>query len=125
MERSSDARERSFEAPVVWLTGLSGAGKSTIARGIREALRARNLRAIVLDGDEMRKTLCRDLGFDRRDREENIRRIGVVAELFARNGTTAIVAAISPYRSGRDVVRARARTFVEIYVRCPMAVLEA
>lgn len=120
-----DAGERNRSAPVIWLTGLSGAGKSTIAMGLETALRSVSLPVVVLDGDEMRRTLCQGLGFVPRDREENVRRIGVVAELLARSGITPIVAAISPYRAGRDAVRERVSIFVEVYVRCPLEVLEA
>ena len=110
---------------MIWLTGLSGAGKSTIATGLERALRTVSVPVVVLDGDEMRRTLCQGLGFVPEDREENVRRIGVVAELLARSGITPIVAAISPYRAGRDGVRERVSVFVEIYVRCPLEVLEA
>jgi adenylyl-sulfate kinase len=77
----------------------------------------------VLDGDIVRTHLCRGLGFSREDREENIRRIGFLCELLSRNGVIAIAAVISPYRSGRDEVRARVTNFVEIYMKCPVEVL--
>lgn len=108
----------------VWLTGLSGAGKSTIAEGLAEELRRRGLPVEVLDGDVVRKSLSKGLGFSREDRDENIRRIGFVAGLLARNGVAVIVAAISPYRSTRDEVRASLGDFVEVHVDAPLEVCE-
>jgi adenylyl-sulfate kinase len=106
---------------ILWLTGLSGAGKSTLAQAVRNELTARGLCVEVLDGDEMRATLSRGLGFTREDRNENVRRIGFVARLLARNGVASIVAAISPYRAVRDEVRSAAEMrFVEVFVDCPI-----
>src|SRR5215470_13637475 len=105
---------------VVWLTGLSGAGKSTIASLLQSELGTRGRGAEVLDGDEVRTHLSKGLGFSREDRDTNIRRIGYVARLLARNGAVAITAAISPYREVRDEVRAQAPNFVEVYVRCSL-----
>src|SRR5262244_2636054 len=90
---------------VVWLTGLSGAGKSTIATLLQAELAARSRRAEVLDGDEVRTHLSKGLGFSKEDRDTNIRRIGYVAKLIARAGSCAITAAISPYREIRDEQR--------------------
>ena len=104
----------------LWLTGLSGAGKSTIAEGVAAELRRRGRRVEVLDGDAIRENLSRGLGFSREDRDTNIRRIGFVAELLARNGVIVIVAAISPYRAARDEVRGRIGRFVEVHVHCPL-----
>ena len=105
----------------VWFTGLSGAGKSTLAEALRDALRARGRRVEVLDGDEVRTNLSKGLGFSKEDRDTNIRRIGYVARLLARNGVTSITAAISPYRDVRDEVRAAHEArFVEVYVECPL-----
>ena len=104
----------------VWLTGLSGAGKSTIAAEIATALRSQAHRVEVLDGDEVRRNLCADLGFSKEDRDTNIRRIGYVADLLTRNGVIVLVAAISPYREVREEVRDRIGRFVEVYVRCPL-----
>jgi sulfate adenylyltransferase subunit 2 len=104
----------------LWLTGLSGAGKSTIARGLAAALRARGRRAEVLDGDAVREHLSQGLGFSRADRDTNVRRIVFVADLLARNGVVPIVAAISPYREARDAARAQIGAFVEVYVRCAL-----
>jgi ATP sulfurylase/adenylyl-sulfate kinase len=105
---------------VVWLTGLSGAGKSTIAQLLQAELAERGRSAEVLDGDEVRLHLSKGLGFSKEDRDTNIRRIGFVARLLARNGGIAITAAISPYREVRDEVRAQTVNFVEVYVRCSL-----
>lgn len=107
----------------LWFTGMSGAGKSTVSAIVAERLRARGAKVEVLDGDVVRTHLCRGLGFSREDREENIRRIGFVCELLARNGVVAISAAISPYRAGRDELRGRIHNFIEIYMQCPLEVL--
>lgn len=107
---------------VLWFTGLSGAGKSTIARLVEQRLRERGEPVEVLDGDEVRENLSKGLGFSRADRDTNVRRIGWVAKLLASHGVVAITAAISPYRSVRDEVRAWIPDrFVEIYVGTPLA----
>jgi ATP sulfurylase/adenylyl-sulfate kinase len=105
---------------VVWLTGLSGAGKSTIAQRLTTELTARGRPPEVLDGDEVRTNLSAGLGFSKVDRDTNIRRIGYVARLLARNGAPVITAAISPYRDVRAEVRAATPNFVEVYVRCSL-----
>lgn len=111
---------------ILWFTGLSGAGKSTLAGRVSSALRERGARVEVLDGDEVRENLSKGLGFTKEDRDINIRRIGFVANLLARNGVIAVSAAISPYRAVRDEVRSKAQVpFVEIYVEAPIEVLEA
>jgi adenylyl-sulfate kinase len=103
---------------VLWLTGLSGAGKSTLAMALHEALSARGLPCHVLDGDALRTGLNRDLGFSEADRDENVRRVGAVAALFADAGLLAIVALISPYAAARQVARvAAAGRFHEVYVK--------
>ncbi|MFN2569810.1 MAG: adenylyl-sulfate kinase [Candidatus Dormibacteria bacterium] len=104
----------------IWLTGLSGAGKTTIATAVTDQLRRQGRRVEVLDGDVVRENLSKGLGFSKEDRDTNIRRIGFVAELLSRNGVVVIVAAISPYRAIRDEVRARIERFVEVHVSCPM-----
>jgi adenylyl-sulfate kinase len=109
----------------LWFTGMSGAGKSTIAGLIANRLRAHGAKVEVLDGDEVRTYLSKGLGFSKPDRDENIRRIGYVCELLSRNGVIAIAAAISPYRAVRDEVRARIAHFVEVYVECPLETLAA
>lgn len=108
----------------VWLTGLSSAGKSTIARAVYESLRTRGSHVEWLDGDEIRRALCKDLGFSKHDRDENIRRIGFVAELLSRHGVIVIVSAISPYRVARAEVRGKIPKFIEVYVHAPLAVCE-
>ena len=118
------AKDQGF---VLWLTGLSGAGKTTLAARLAPELRARGLRVEVLDGDEVRTNLSKGLGFSREDRDTNVRRIGFVARLLARNGVGVITAAISPYAEAREEVRraieAEGAGFVEVYVECPVAVL--
>ena len=112
---------------VLWLTGLSGAGKTTLAGRLVPELRARGLRVEVLDGDEVRTNLSKGLGFSKEDRDTNIRRIGYVARLLARNGVAAVTAAISPYREVREDVRraveADGAEFVEVYFEWPLDVL--
>jgi sulfate adenylyltransferase/3'-phosphoadenosine 5'-phosphosulfate synthase len=102
---------------VVWMTGLSGAGKSTIAGLLQAELAERGRPAEVLDGDEVRTHLSKGLGFSKEDRDTNVRRIGYVARVLARNGGAAITAAISPYRAVRDELRGLTPNFVEVYVR--------
>jgi adenylyl-sulfate kinase len=110
---------------IVWLTGLSGAGKSTIASSVCEDLIARGIKAELLDGDAMRDHISRGLGFSREDRDENVRRIGFVADLLARNGVVALVSAVSPYRAVRDEIRrGTAAWFVEVHVSAPLEVCE-
>jgi adenylyl-sulfate kinase len=108
---------------VLWFTGMSGAGKSTVSRLLAERLRGLGAKVEVLDGDEVREHLSKGLGFSKEDRDENIRRIGFVCELLARNGVIAIAAAISPYRAVREELRARIPGFVEVYAECPVEVL--
>jgi bifunctional enzyme CysN/CysC len=111
---------------VVWLTGLSASGKSTIATELERELFRLGRHAYVLDGDNMRHGLCSDLGFSPRDRKENIRRIGETAKLFAEAGIICVTAFISPYRSDRDLVRqiTEPGTFVEVYVNAPLEICE-
>jgi adenylylsulfate kinase len=111
---------------IVWLTGLSGSGKSTIAVELEKRLWDRGVRAYVLDGDNVRHGLNKNLGFSPADRTENIRRIGEVAKLFTEAGMVAITAFISPYRADRDQVRALVPSgdFVEVHVDCPLEICE-
>ena len=109
----------------LWFTGLSGSGKSTLATYLMPKLMELGKRVEILDGDEVRENLSKGLGFSKEDRDTNIRRIGFVANMLARNGVVAITAAISPYRDVRNEVRVRAQAaFVEVYVHCPIDVLE-
>src|ERR671927_14729 len=105
---------------VLWLTGLSGAGKSTVAAKLGPALAERGHRVELLDGDEVRTNLCHDLGFSREDRDTNIARIGYVAGKLAAHGVAVVVAAISPYRQARERVRASVGNFVEVFVAAPL-----
>jgi sulfate adenylyltransferase/3'-phosphoadenosine 5'-phosphosulfate synthase len=105
---------------VIWLTGLSGAGKSTIAERLERELSMLGRTVTVLDGDEVRTHLSKGLGFSKEDRDTNVRRIGYVAGLVARAGGVAITAAISPYSAVRDEIRTKTPDFVEVYVRCSL-----
>lgn len=107
----------------IWLTGLSGSGKSTIANRLARRLRRLGARVEVLDGDVIRTNLSKGLGFSREDRDTNIRRIGFVCRLLSRNGVIVIAAAISPYRQLRDEVRASTTNFVEVFTDCDLATL--
>lgn len=111
---------------VLWMTGLSGAGKSTLSAILSRRLREERLAHYVLDGDEIRKGLCQDLGFSPEDRTENIRRIGEVAKLMTNAGLITVVAFISPYRQDRDRARAMLPEgmFVEVFVDCPIEACE-
>jgi adenylylsulfate kinase len=114
---------------VVWLTGLSGAGKTTLARAISNRLASEGVFVETLDGDEVRENLSRGLGFSKEDRNTNVRRIGFVARLLARNGVTVLASVISPYSQARDDVRRMVEDdgarFIEVFVRCPLDVLVA
>jgi len=106
---------------VLWLTGLSGAGKSTVAAKLGPVLAERGHRVELLDGDEVRTNLGQGLGFSRADRDANIARIGYVAAKLAKHGVAVLVAAISPYRQARDQVRASVDNFVEVHVAAPLS----
>ena len=106
----------------LWFTGLSGAGKTTVAEIVERELKERGLRVEVLDGDIVRTNLSKGLGFSREDRNINVLRIGFVANLLTRNGVAVIVSAISPYKEARDQVRRRIIDFVEVFVDVPLEV---
>jgi len=112
---------------VIWFTGLSGAGKTTLSRSVSRELVALGHKVEILDGDEVRENLSRGLGFSREDRDENVRRIGFVARLLARNGVVVLASAISPYQQSRDDVRKALENddlpFVEVFVSAPLEVL--
>ncbi len=111
---------------VIWLTGLSGSGKSTIAHELDERLYKLGVHSYVLDGDNVRRGLNKDLGFSKEDRAENIRRVGEVAKLFVDAGLIVITAFISPYKKDRSFVRSLLEDgeFIEVYVSCPIEVCQ-
>jgi adenylylsulfate kinase len=109
---------------VIWFTGLSGSGKTTIAHVVEEKLLDAGVGVEILDGDVVRENLSKGLGFSKEDRDTNIRRIAFVAHLLQRNGTFVITAAISPYREIRDEARAMIKDFVEVYADAPLEVCE-
>jgi adenylylsulfate kinase len=119
-------KQNGHKAVVIWFTGLSGSGKSTLAHAVENALFEADCRTFVLDGDNIRHGLNKDLGFSPEDREENIRRIGEVANLFTQAGVIAMTAFISPYRADRDKARAIAGegNFIEVYVKCALDICE-
>jgi adenylyl-sulfate kinase len=108
---------------VIWMTGLSGAGKTTIALILEKELRARGVRIERLDGDVVRESLTRDLGFSKEDRAKNIERVTFVAKLLSRNGVGCVCSFISPYQTIRDGVRAETTNFLEVYVDAPLEVV--
>ncbi len=108
----------------LWFTGLSGSGKSAISQVLAPILRARGRTVEILDGDEVRQSLSKGLGFSKEDRDTHIKRLGYVCKLLARHGAVGISAAISPYREIRDHNRAQVGNFIEIYTECPINVLK-
>lgn len=113
---------KSQQGAVIWLTGLSGSGKSTIANAVDHALYNNQYHSFVLDGDNIRHGLNKDLGFSDADRQENIRRIGEVAKLFVESGQIVLTAFISPFKNDRELVRKMFadKEFIEVYVKCPI-----
>ena len=111
---------------VVWFTGLSGSGKSTLANAVAARLFNDQVRNYVLDGDNIRHGLNKDLGFSEEDRTENIRRIGEVAKLFVDSGQVVLTAFISPFQADRKIVRdlLEEKEFIEVYVKCPIGTCE-
>jgi len=103
---------------VVWLTGLPGSGKTTIARGLKRELKVRGLKFEVFDGDEVRKNLSKGLGFSKEDRDTHNKRVIYVCKLLTRNGVNAVVSLISPYYSTRAYAREQLPRFVEVYLKC-------
>ncbi|MFO0696083.1 MAG: adenylyl-sulfate kinase [Polyangiales bacterium] len=126
VSREERERMRGHKGATLWLTGLSGSGKSTLSHRIERRLLERGVFAYVLDGDNVRHGLNRDLGFSPEEREENIRRVGEVSKLFTSAGAIVLTAFISPYRADRDRVRATMPPgdFVEVHVATPIEVCE-
>ena len=108
---------------VLWMTGLSGAGKTTIALLLEAELKARGMKVERLDGDVVRQSLTRDLGFTKEDRDKNIERVTFVAKLLSRNGVGCICSFISPYQAVRDQVRAETTNFLEVFIDAPLEVV--
>ena len=119
--------QNNHKSVVLWFTGLSGSGKSTLAHAVEEELHQIGCRTIVLDGDNVRHGLCKDLDFSDESRKENIRRIGEVAKLFIESGVITLTAFISPFKEERDKVRKLLanQDLIEIYVKCSISVCEA
>lgn len=118
--------KRSAQLPrgafAVWMTGLSGAGKTTLARALIAELKGRGLRCELLDGDEVRAAFFPELGFSRADREKNLRRIAALAEMLLKHEVVAVVSTISPYKAIREEARQRLGNFVEVFVDCPLEI---
>jgi adenylyl-sulfate kinase len=110
------------EGFTLWFTGLSGAGKTTVAVALVEALKARGMKVERLDGDVVRQGLTRDLGFSKEDRDKNIERVTFVAKLLSRNGVAVLASFISPYRAARDNARRETTNFIEVFVNAPLEV---
>lgn len=108
----------------VWITGLPASGKSTVATHLSRLLTHREVPNEILDGDAVRQSISKGLGFSRQDRDSNVQRIGAVCELLTRNGVVAIAACVSPYAEARDAVRAKIGDFIEVYVATPLAACE-
>ncbi|MCP9884389.1 adenylyl-sulfate kinase [Synechococcus sp. ATX 2A4] len=127
VDRTRQAERQGHNSAILWFTGLSGSGKSTLANAVNAELFARGLSSYVLDGDNIRHGLCKDLGFSDHDREENIRRIGEVAKLFLDAGVIVLTAFVSPFRADRDKARAlvNAGDFIEIHCAADLEACES
>lgn len=125
--KSAHQKMNNHKSFILWFTGLSGAGKSTLANNLEYKLHQKNIKTYVLDGDNIRRGLNKDLGFSDKDRTENIRRIGEVAKLFTDAGVVTFVAFISPFRSDRQIARelVEKNEFIEIFVDSPLDVCES
>ncbi|WP_193742157.1 MULTISPECIES: adenylyl-sulfate kinase [unclassified Prochlorococcus] len=126
VDRQSRAQQRGHRSAILWFTGLSGSGKSTLANAVNAALFEQGLATYVLDGDNIRHSLCKDLGFSDSDREENIRRIGEVAKLFLDAGVIVLTAFVSPFRADRDKARKLVDVddFIEIHCAADLNICE-
>jgi adenylylsulfate kinase len=127
IKRSHREALNKHKGMILWFTGLSGSGKSTLANALEEKLYSLNMKTYVLDGDNVRKGLCNDVGFSEKDRVENIRRIGEVSNLMMDAGLIVMSAFISPFRSDRRIVRKLVKKdhFIEIFVDAPLDVCES
>jgi adenylylsulfate kinase len=110
---------------VIWLTGLSGAGKTTIAQKLKELIADKRANVEILDGDVIRTSLSKGLGFSKKDRNINVERVGYVSNLLSRNGVIVIVAMVSPYRLARDELKLMTNNFIEVYVNAPLEICES
>ncbi|MHA1310251.1 MAG: adenylyl-sulfate kinase [Candidatus Helarchaeota archaeon] len=110
-----------YKGVTVWFTGLSGSGKSTIADSLKEKLKSMGIKRVErIDGDVLRKTLCKDLGFTKEDRNTNIERVIFIAKLLTRNDVIVLTSFISPYRKLRNIGKKEIKNFIEVYVKCPL-----
>jgi len=109
---------------VLWFTGLSGAGKTTLAGAVYEKLKSNGVEVERLDGDIVRKNLTKDLGFSREDRAENIKRVAFVCSLLSKHGVGVVASFISPYKSEREIVRKKSTNFIEVHVDTPLNICE-
>lgn len=112
------------QGTTIWFTGLSSAGKTTIGKAVEQELIHLGYSVTLLDGDVLRQTLCRDLGFSKSDREENIRRIGSLAQSLTLQGEIVLVCAIAPYRNQRETLKKQIINFIEVYVNTPLEICE-
>ncbi|MCZ2115988.1 MAG: adenylyl-sulfate kinase [Anaerolineae bacterium] len=117
------AQHEEYPGYVLWMTGLSGAGKTTIALLLEKELKARGCKFERLDGDVVRESLTRDLGFSKEDRDKNIERVSFVAKLLSRNGVGCVCSFISPYQAVRDMVRANTTNYMEVFIDAPLDVV--
>lgn len=124
--RSDRESLNKHKSVILWFTGLSGSGKSTLAHAVEDKLHKQGVRTFVLDGDNIRQGLCKDMGFSDEDRTENIRRIGEVSKLMLDAGIVVMTAFISPFKADRQIVRelVNQEDFIEIYCKAPLAICE-
>ena len=126
IDKAARAEQKGHKAFLLWFTGLSGSGKSTIAGALEQELFRRGVHTYLLDGDNVRHGLCKGLGFSTEDRQENLRRVGEAAKLMVDAGLVVLAACVSPYRADRDAIRALfpRGEFVEVFVDTPLAECE-